>query len=79
MDYKILKKKTYRDLQLNYQRYYLKRCQLKIDSSTIKRGFKDLERTYKNKIKVFGLALEIYNKANSIKRSKKQPINNWKI
>jgi len=47
-----------------------------MDSSTIKIGFGDLKRTYKDKIKVFGLILGIYNRANGIKRSKKQFINN---
>jgi len=37
----------------------------------MKRGLKNLKRSLKDKRKVSGLALEIYNKINSIKRSKK--------
>jgi len=42
-----------------------------MDNSIIKKGFKDLKGTNKDKIKVFNLILKIYNKVDSIKRSKK--------
>ena len=40
-------------------------------SSTIRKGFKDSEKSLKNKRRVSSLVLKIYSKVNSIKRSKR--------
>jgi len=42
-----------------------------MSSSTIKRGLRDLKRSFKDKRRVFSLVLKIYNRVNGIKRSKK--------
>ena len=44
---------------------------LKINSNTIKRSFRDLKGTNKDKIRVFSLVIGIYNKADGVKRSKR--------
>ena len=41
------------------------------NSSTIRRDLRDLERSPRDKRKVSSLALEIYSRVNSIKRSKR--------
>jgi len=48
-----------------------RRRYLKINSSTIRRGPRDLERFPKDKRRVSSLAPEIYSRVNSIKRSKR--------
>ena len=47
-----------------------RRC-LRINSSTIKRGPGDLKGFPRDKRRVSGLVLEIYNRVNGIKRSKR--------
>ena len=50
-----------------------------MSNSTIRKGFEDLERCFRDKRRVFSLVLEIYRRVNSMKRSKKTAYKELKI
>jgi hypothetical protein len=50
-----------------------------MNSNTIRRGLRDLEKSPRDKRRVFNLILKIHSKINSIKRSKKTAYKELKI
>ena len=51
---------------------------MKISSSTKRRGPRDLDKVPRDKGRASGLALEIYSRVNSIKRSKRTAYKEFK-